>query len=139
MFLRVWTNIARYVSTKYLTSCLLSSAYTSRQAFFLCWYKNPFAWQRPLLFWNPWQGRFHQNDSRFEVLIVCHSFCWMTTSNYLWYAQRQGDNYSSEFKIEFMILELCTSKCKENIDTSLPPNVLTQSGHQLVTIYQTFV
>ncbi len=55
---------------------------------------------------SPWNGRdlywfgilnkgsFLEDGCGFEVLVVCHGFCWVTMSNHLWNAQRKGDSYS---------------------------------------------
>ncbi len=49
------------------------------------------------------KGFFLKNNHQFKIVVVCNGFCWVTVSNYLWCAQGEGDSYSQESKIEFIM------------------------------------
>ncbi len=52
------------------------------------------------------EGAFLEDGCRFEIMIICHGFCWEMVINYLWFSKKKGDSYSLEVRMEFVILSM---------------------------------
>ncbi len=97
--LKVWTDTVGCVSTKYLTPCFYCQCRLWAVSFIgagTLWNGRDFN-----CFCILDKGTFLEDDNGFKVAVVCHCFFWVSLSNYLWWAQRKGDGYSQESKIEF--------------------------------------